>query len=56
MLALLATRTLRGRIVTLTTGESVERWVVSSWVLYLQREGDSLIVLHVHDGRRAPIE
>lgn len=55
-LELLALRTLHGRTVTLTTGESVERWVVAPCVLYVQREPDTLIVLHVHDGRRAPIE
>jgi plasmid stabilization system protein ParE len=55
-LALLAEGILEGARVTLITGEEVRRWVVSPLVIYYQRRPDALVVLYLHDGRRAPLQ
>jgi hypothetical protein len=44
-----------GSAFTLTTGEQVRGWLASTFRIYYQRDGQTLVVLRLYDRRRAPI-
>ncbi|MEZ4409818.1 MAG: type II toxin-antitoxin system RelE/ParE family toxin [Polyangiales bacterium] len=56
VIALVASGVVDGRPAKLPTGEVVRRFVARSFVIYYRRDPDALRVLHVHDGRRRPLE
>lgn len=55
-LELVATGYMEGASATLSTGEAARRCVVRHLVIYYRRSGGTVEVLHVWDGRRAPLQ
>lgn len=55
-MALISSEYLEGASVTLATGEEARRYAVRHLVVYYRRTETAVQVLHIWDGRRAPIQ